>query len=341
MVTSRSLRTAALFVCVAWLTAREAHAAGGNLPPNAICTKNADCTTGACYFIEEDGVKRCVFASAAIANVFAEEMTASTVTPSELDDVVITINGAQVPCDPTNTTSTKIWNNLAAVPTTATTGQNGSFTSGGSAPDENVFCAITHFHTISNIQKPLTTNTLTVRVLLDSTNTISETDETNNTAELDLFVQNTPPHFTTTGLPTGSVGSTYSYTAIISDLNQNDRNRQTLTLVSAPAGMSISAFATDGSIFLPRTLFPKRKTVTWVPTAVQTGTQTFTLRTCDGDPGVGGAGACTDQTTTVVVIDPAGPPVITSTPPALTTLNENATATYDMTATGVGGGGRG
>jgi hypothetical protein len=98
------------------------------------------------------------------------------------------------------------------------------------------------------------------------------------------------PSFSTTALTGGKVGRLYPYDAAATD-----------ALLVRPAGMSVDA--ADGS-------------VVWTPTAEQKGGQDVVLQVHDGHGGID------VQSFNVLVVPQFRPPVITSAPPLLGTVDE-------------------
>ena len=103
---------------------------------------------------------------------------------------------------------------------------------------------------------------------------------------------NQPPYFTSVPVDDGRVGAAYSYPATASD---PDGDALTFSVLSGPKGLTID---------------PSSGSVTWTPSADQTGNDSVTLQVDDGN------GGTAKQTFTIDVQPEAGnhPPVIISTP---------------------------
>jgi hypothetical protein len=265
-------------------------------------------------------------------NTDSGEITGVTPSnPTEGQDVTVSFVTQANPCSAS--VVARVYRDQVSAPTSATAfdAPAHAYPAGGGG------CSVGFAHVLSAVQKPDNVNdALSVRVFLDATNAITENDETDNqlpsvASAFPLVVQNTPPAFTSTPLLTATEDSTYNYNATtdvqVTDVNVVDRARQTLALVSGPAGMALGTVTTSGN--------NKRASLTWTPTDAQAaaGTQSVTLRSCDGDKKIGGAGACTDQTYSIAVTRVNDPPVVTSTPANPIAATEDSVASYTMTAT--------
>lgn len=118
---------------------------------------------------------------------------------------------------------------------------------------------------------------------------------------------NQPPSITSLPVVTGTENSAYTYDVDANDPDPGDV--LTFTLPTAPSGASINA--TTGLI-------------SWTPSALQTGIQSFLVRVTDN--GVGNLSA--EQAFTVTVTDINQAPTITTVP--ITTAVENSLYTYDV-----------
>ena len=120
---------------------------------------------------------------------------------------------------------------------------------------------------------------------------------------------NVPPAISSTPPTFGSVGNAYFYAVRASDVDGDALNFAPITM---PAGMTID---------------PLTGLIEWTPLASQLGSQGVAFRVDDGQGGVA------TQVYTIVVTATANnhPPVVTSTPPFLATLN--APYRYEVTAT--------
>ncbi len=260
-------------------------------------------------------------------DVHGEIVSVTPASPHEGDAVSVYTVVESKPCPASPPEVLRFYNDQPSPPT-GSTAFDEQLTLPGLG-DGGCTAGFTHVFTA---HKPANaTDTLSLRAFADATNTVAEDNETNNimpsTANaFPLPVQNTPPSFLTNPPTAATEDITYSYDVQVNDDDAVDRARMTLTLQSGPAGMVLNTPVLFGN--------GKRATLSWAPTDAQAaaGTQSVTLRTCDGDPVVGGAGACVDQSFVINVTRVNDPPIITSTPPNPVLATEDALTSYTMTA---------
>lgn len=126
---------------------------------------------------------------------------------------------------------------------------------------------------------------------------------------ISVLTVNDAPTFTSTPVTSVQQGSNYTYTITTSDV---DNATLTITAISKPAWLTLSATANN------------QASLTGNTTQAQVGSHQVTLRVSDGNTPI-------DQSFTLTVINVNDAPVITSSP--ITTINEDATYQYLLTAT--------
>ncbi len=195
----------------------------------------------------------------------------------------------------TNSSVVRFYRNQQSAPTSSTA--NSGQKSFPNNPDPDLVYGYTFTFTADKPNNA--TNTIPLRAFLDATNNVTEDGdgETNNqlpsfNSPFLLEIANTAPVFNSAAVTTATEDTTYSYQVQISDDDDVDFSRLSLT-VDGPTGLDFTgAIATCAS-----QTDRKCRTLQWVPDDddAVVGVHPVTVFACDGDPVAGGAGDCTEQ----------------------------------------------